>query len=107
MAKKCFQTRFGSFFRIPFRIFSNRFSYRFKSFSGAVSFCRHAAVMFSQALLHVSLLANADDAPWTHESQPFGVTQITALSRPIPDYQQGEVGRKTGPLFLKVFVLTS
>ena len=36
-------------FRIVFRIsvfarFSNRFSYRLKSFSGAVSFCRHAAL---------------------------------------------------------------
>ena len=35
-------------FRIVFRIFflrfSNRFSYQFKSFSGAISFCRHAAL---------------------------------------------------------------
>ena len=27
-----------------FSRFSNRFSYQFKSFSGAVSFCRHAAL---------------------------------------------------------------
>ena len=30
-----------------FSRFSNRFSYRFKSFSGAVSFCRHAALTLS------------------------------------------------------------
>ena len=39
-----FQTRFGSFFGSFFSRFSNRFSGRFKSFSGAVSFCRHAAL---------------------------------------------------------------
>ena len=32
-------------FSDPFSRFSNRFSYRFKSFSGAVSFCRHAALI--------------------------------------------------------------
>ena len=38
-----FQSRFGSF-SDPFSRFSNRFSYRFKLFSGAVSFCTRAAL---------------------------------------------------------------
>ena len=41
---KTFSNAFRIIFSDPFSRFSNRFSYRFKSFSGAVSFCRHAAL---------------------------------------------------------------
>ena len=39
-----FSNAFWILFRIFFLRFSNSFSYQFKSFSGAVSFCRHAAL---------------------------------------------------------------
>ena len=42
-AKK-FSNTFRIVFRIFFRVFQTVFSHRFKSFSGAASFCRHAAL---------------------------------------------------------------
>ena len=39
-----FFKRVSDRFSDPFSRFSNPFSYRFKSFSGAISFCRHAAI---------------------------------------------------------------
>ena len=39
----------------------------------------------------------------SHKSQRE-IALVEALSRPIPDYQQGEVGEKKGPLFRKVCV---
>ena len=41
-----FQIRFGSFFGSFFAFFKP-ISYRFKGFSGAISFCRHAALRSS------------------------------------------------------------
>ena len=56
---KVFQTRFGSFFG-SFLRFSNRFSYRFKSFSGAISFCRHAAL---------TVCSDPNTTPESHQEQ--------------------------------------
>ena len=47
-----FFKRVSDHFSDPFSRFSNRFSYRFKSFSGAVSFCRHAALTIYDILWH-------------------------------------------------------
>ena len=43
---KNFSVAFRIVFRILFRVFQTVFSYRFKSFSGSVSFCRHAALKY-------------------------------------------------------------
>ena len=45
-----FQSRFGSFSDLFFTFFKP-FPYRFKSFSGAISFCRHAALNISAKIL--------------------------------------------------------
>ena len=49
---------------------------------------------------------------WAHESQRFlshesqrEIALVEALSRPIPYYQQGEVGEENGPVFRNVCVL--
>ena len=88
---KNFSNAFRIVFSDPFSCFSNRFSYRFKSFSGAVSLCRHAAlvvyvcfdsfvVVFLSLLLGgvdgVSVQGSGDDAglrPQVHQNRasPF------------------------------------
>ena len=88
-------SHFGSFFGSFFRVFETVFRVKLET-SGAISFCRRAALINTVRL---------PSAPWTHESQRFvGHTQrevglVYALSRLLPDYQQGKRGEKNGPLF--------
>ena len=60
-----------------FSRFSNRSSYRFKSFSGADSFCRHAALSLSAGF---DLFAFFDAPVFGHASDDLGVLSTGFLT---------------------------
>ena len=81
-------------FSDPFSRFSNRFSYRFKKFSGAVSFCRHAALKnpFSPSNVLSAILGPEMAAPnfWApcKCARSAGKTHV----HKIPPFSRGGVG---------------
>ena len=73
-----------------------------RSASLAIPHRQSFAAIPSVSLVHLGH-TNRSSVSVSHESQRK-IALVWALSRPIPDYQQGEVGERHRPLFRKVCV---